>query len=75
MFRPTDDWWADVERDVLACLDGGGTTSMANIARRLEISEDAAASLVAILAREGKRRISAVERSPRGDEAASDEAA
>jgi len=70
MPRPADDWWADVEQDFLACLEGDGSTSIATIARRLAISEDAASSLVAILAREGKVRISVVERVRRGDEAA-----
>jgi len=65
MSRPTDDWWADVERDFLACLDGDGATAVAAIARRLDISEDAAGSLVAILAGEGKVRISVVERDRR----------
>ncbi len=70
MPRPAEDWWADVEQDFLACLEGDGSTSIATIARRLAISEDAASSLVAILAREGKVRISVVERVRRGDEAA-----
>jgi len=70
MPRPADDWWADLEQDFLACLEGDGSTSIATIARRLAISEDAASSLVAILAREGKVRISVVERVRRGDEAA-----
>jgi len=70
MPRPADDWWADVEQDFLACLEGDGSTSIATTARRLAISEDAASSLVAILAREGKVRISVVERVRRGDEAA-----
>jgi len=61
MSRPTDDWWADVEREFLACLDDDGTTSVKTIARKLKISEEAASSLIAILAREGKVRISAVE--------------
>jgi len=65
MPRPNDDWWAEVERDFLDCLDGRGTTSLEAIARRLHISEDAAASLVAILAHEGKVRISYVERTDR----------
>ena len=69
MPRPADDWWADVEQDFLACLEGEGSTSIATIARRLAISEDAASSLVAILAREGKVRISVVERVRRGNEA------
>ena len=71
MSRPADDWWAEIERDFLESLEGdSGTTSLQTIARRLHISEDAAGSLVAILAREGKVRISVVERRHRGDEAA-----
>jgi len=65
MPRPTDDWWADVERDLFECLDGRATTSLEAIARHLHVSEDAAASLVAILAHEGKVRISYVERADR----------
>jgi len=53
MSRPT--------RDFLACPGGDGTTSVAAIAQRLEISEEAAGSLVAILARDGKVRISGVQ--------------
>ncbi len=58
-----DDWWAEVEHDVLHCLDDQGTTSVEDIARRLTISEGAAVSLLAHLAREGKVRICSVEAS------------
>jgi DNA-binding Lrp family transcriptional regulator len=59
-----DGWWNDVERDILACLNGNGATPVDEIARRLAMSEEAAASLLALLAREGKVRIRAVEASP-----------
>ena len=66
MPKPTDDWWDDVERDLLDSLEDDGTTSLDTIARRLQIPEQAVTSLVAILAREGKVRISVVERTRRG---------
>jgi hypothetical protein len=55
------DWWADVEQEVLACLDGNGATSVADIARRLAIPEGAAVSLVSHMAREGKIHIRTVQ--------------
>jgi len=70
MPRPMDDWWADVERDLLDSLDDDGTTSLDTIAQRLHIPEQAVTSLVAILAREGKVRISVVERARPVDGAA-----
>ncbi|MBI4269220.1 MAG: hypothetical protein HY615_02720 [Candidatus Rokubacteria bacterium] len=56
-----DDWWADLEGDVLACLRATGATPPAEVGRRLGVSESAAASLLAMLAREGKVRIALVE--------------
>lgn len=56
-----EDWWAEVERDVLRCLEDHGTTSVEELAHWLAISESAAVSLLAQLAREGKVRICAVE--------------
>jgi DNA-binding Lrp family transcriptional regulator len=60
-----DDWWNDVERDILDCLQGRGATPVEEVARRLAVSETAAASLLALLAREGKVRIRSVEAPPR----------
>jgi DNA-binding Lrp family transcriptional regulator len=57
------DWWSDLERDVLDCVKPEGPTPLDELSRRLNLSEDAATSLVAMLAREGKLRISAVESS------------
>ena len=62
-----DDWWNDVERDILACLNGSGATPVDEIARRLAMSEEAAASLLALLAREGKVRIRLVEATQGGN--------
>lgn len=55
------DWWSDLERDVLDCLEPAGVTPPEELSRRLNLSEAAATSLVAMLARDGKLRISAVE--------------
>jgi DNA-binding Lrp family transcriptional regulator len=59
-----DEWWSDMERDILSCLKGHGATPVTEVARRLAVSEDAAASLLALLAREGKVRIRVVEAPP-----------
>lgn len=59
--RP-DHWWADVDRDVLCCFDTDGPVSVDTLAHRLGIPERAAASLVAMLACEGKIHIRLVER-------------
>jgi DNA-binding Lrp family transcriptional regulator len=56
-----DGWWIDVERDILECLQGRGAMPVEEVARRLALSESAAASLLALLAREGKVRICSVE--------------
>jgi hypothetical protein len=56
-----DDWWAELEGDVLACLKTTGAMPPAEVGRRLGLSESAAASVLAMLAREGKVRITLVE--------------
>lgn len=56
-----DDWWRDVEADVLRCFDGRGALPPAAIAASLGISEATATSLLAIMAQEGKVKICLVE--------------
>ena len=56
-----DDWWKDMEEDVLRCLEGRGSVQPVEIAGKLGMSEAAATSLLTILAREGKVKISSVE--------------
>jgi DNA-binding Lrp family transcriptional regulator len=56
-----DRWWSDIDDAVLACLSETGGASPAEIGRRLGMSEEAAASLVSMLAQEGRVRISRVE--------------
>jgi predicted transcriptional regulator len=58
-----EDFWADLNRDILNCL-AMGPVSPGEIGRRLGISEGAAASCLSLLAVEGRIRICLVERTP-----------
>lgn len=57
-----EDWWADIDHDVLGCLEAAGPVAVDAVAVRLGISERAATSLVAMLAGQGKVHIRLVER-------------
>jgi hypothetical protein len=64
-----DGWWTEFEEDVLGCFDGGQAVPPADIAARLGVSEEAAISLLAMLAREGRVKIRLVSRvSERGED-------
>jgi hypothetical protein len=56
-----DDWWADLDGEILRCLREGGPSTPAEVGRRLGVSESAATSLLCVLAGAGKVRISLVE--------------
>jgi predicted transcriptional regulator len=56
-----DDFWGDLNRDILNCL-AMGPISPREIGRRLGISEGAAASCLSLLASEGRVRICLVEK-------------
>ena len=56
-----DDWWAEIENDVLAALAGNGVMTPAEVGRRLGMSEAGATSLLSTMAREGRVRLCAVE--------------
>jgi hypothetical protein len=56
----TEDWWGKLDGELLDCL-GVGPMSAAELGTRLGISEHAAVSLLSMMAREGKIRISRVE--------------
>jgi DNA-binding Lrp family transcriptional regulator len=62
-----DGWWNEIDRDVRAILERSGPTSPREIARQLRLSEGAAASVLAMLAQEGKLRINQVELPPGDD--------
>jgi DNA-binding CsgD family transcriptional regulator len=55
------DFWSELDGDVLRCLsETRGGLSPAEIGDRIGISEDAAQSIVMMLAQEGKVRICSV---------------
>jgi hypothetical protein len=56
-----EDWWRDLDDAILGCVGADGPLAPAEIGRRVGISEAAAASLVTLLAREGRLRIALVE--------------
>ncbi|HXH83989.1 MAG TPA: hypothetical protein VNN07_13825 [Candidatus Tectomicrobia bacterium] len=56
-----DDWWTEIDRDVLAALAGNGAMAPADAGRGLGLSERAMTSVLSMLAQEGKVRICLVE--------------
>jgi hypothetical protein len=55
------DWWAELENELLTCVEEIGLATPAEVGRRLGFSETSAASLLAILVREGKVRMCLVQ--------------
>jgi DNA-binding Lrp family transcriptional regulator len=55
-------WWSDLERELMKCMDSECPVPVPDLAARLGLSESAVNSLVALLAQEGKVRITAVRR-------------
>ncbi len=49
--------WEAMDDEILGCLDRGGPISVEEVARKLGMSENAAASLLCLLAQQGKVRI------------------
>ena len=62
-----DGWWNEIDDQVQACLERHGAMAPAEIARQLGLSEGAVASVLSMLAQEGKLRISRVELKQRDD--------
>jgi hypothetical protein len=56
-----DGWWTEIDRDVRACVERFGPMSPGEIARLLQLSEGAVASVLSMLAQEGKLRIAQVD--------------
>jgi hypothetical protein len=54
-------WWSDLDEAILGCFTQGRALAPAEIGHKLGISEAGVASLLAMLAREGKVRIALVE--------------
>ena len=59
-----DEWWSEIDDAVFACLRETGATSPAEVGRRLGMSEQAAVSILGMLAQQGRVRISRVEAVP-----------
>jgi hypothetical protein len=54
-------WWEDLDAAVIACLEAKGALPPHEVGRHVGLSESAAASLLCLLALEGKVRICLVE--------------
>jgi hypothetical protein len=54
-------WWQDLDAAVMACLESNGALAPHEVGRHVGLSESAAASLLCLLALEGKVRICLVE--------------
>ena len=52
-----DGWWIDIEREIDEWLTVRGECSPAELGKHLGLSETATASLICVLAAEGKLRI------------------
>jgi predicted ArsR family transcriptional regulator len=59
-----DQWWRDLDEEVLECLTQQGPMSPEGVAKRLDLPEAAAVSLLCMLAQDGRVVIRAVERTP-----------
>jgi DNA-binding Lrp family transcriptional regulator len=57
-----DNWWTEIDGDILRRLEVNGAMAPHEIARDLGISEGEATAFLCMLAREGKVRIRLVER-------------
>lgn len=62
-----DGWWNEIDDQVRHCLERHGAMAPGEIARQLGLSEGAVASVLSLLAQEGKLRIARVELPPRED--------
>ena len=62
-----DGWWNEIDDQVRGCLERHGAMAPAEIARQLGLSEGAVASVLSLLAQEGKLRIARVELPQRED--------
>jgi uncharacterized membrane protein len=64
--RPVDqldpeNWWGDLDGEILDCLREHGSATVNELSEELGLSEGAASTFLAMLAREGRVRIVQVE--------------
>jgi len=52
-----DDWWTDLDNEIVTYVNSHGAVASTDVARELGISEAAAVSLLGMLARESKIRL------------------
>jgi DNA-binding CsgD family transcriptional regulator len=64
-----NDWWTDLDRDILDCLGSGRALTPADIGGRLGLSEGAVSSVLSMLVNEGKVRICLVASARRAEDA------
>jgi hypothetical protein len=55
-----DGWWDEIEREIERCLRGQTDCTLAELGQQLGMSESATASLICVLAADGKVRIARV---------------
>jgi DNA-binding Lrp family transcriptional regulator len=60
MTTSENEWWGELDHQILACLRDG-PTSTHDLARRLNLSPGGATSVLLMLAAEGKIRVTGVE--------------
>jgi hypothetical protein len=56
-----EEWWSDLDEEVLGCLAKHGTMSPAELARHVTVPESAVTSILCLLASTGRVRICLVE--------------
>lgn len=56
-----DDWWSEIDHEILTALEAEGPMEPAEVARRLGVLESSATSLIMSLVTEGKVRMCLVE--------------
>jgi hypothetical protein len=62
-----DGWWTEIEGQVRRCLERNGGMTPTALARQLDLAESEVASVLSLLAHEGKLRIAQVELPARED--------
>jgi hypothetical protein len=59
-----DGWWDEIESEIAGWLEQRGNTSVAELARHLALTEEATASLIAVLMVGSPVQLSRIIRSP-----------
>ena len=65
-----DGWWDEIEHEIEHCLRGQPDCTLAELGQKLGMSESATASLICVLAADGKVRIARVAAASHADRSA-----